>query len=321
MRACGARSPTAETLPEEARSRALGVAAVDAALGGGLPCAALHELSATPLHLGAAAGFALMLAALAREPAKETLWITTDFGSLETGALYGPGLDQLGLDTERLLIARVTRPVDALFAMEEALKCRALATVVAEFSDAPTSRRRGGFRSRRATAARSACCSATSRATAPSVARTRWQVAPAPSVPDEFGGLGRTAFALTLTRNRRGPCGTFTLTWDHHEHAFAALSLGVAAAASDRPDREAARLKRWSSRRRSKSALRLSAVNDAAATLGLRVGMPLADARAMHPRIAVADADDARRSRAARDRSRTGATAIRRWSGSIRRTD
>ena len=32
---------------------------------------------------------------------------------------------------------------------------------------------------------------------------------------------------------------------------------------------------------RVKSALRLSAVNDAAATLGLRVGMPLADARAM----------------------------------------
>ncbi len=40
-----------------------------------------------------------------------------------------------------------------------------------------------------------------------------------------------------------------------------------------------------------KSALRLSAVNDAAAKLGLRVGMPLADARAMHPRIAVTDAD------------------------------
>jgi protein ImuB len=42
-----------------------------------------------------------------------------------------------------------------------------------------------------------------------------------------------------------------------------------------------------------KSALRLSAVNDAAAALGLKVGMALADARAMYPRIAVADADDA----------------------------
>src|ERR1700741_5158598 len=41
-----------------------------------------------------------------------------------------------------------------------------------------------------------------------------------------------------------------------------------------------------------KSALRLSAVNDAAAARGLRVGMPLADARAMYPKLAVADADE-----------------------------
>jgi protein ImuB len=41
-----------------------------------------------------------------------------------------------------------------------------------------------------------------------------------------------------------------------------------------------------------KGALRLSAVNDAAAALGLHVGMALADARAMYPKIAVADADE-----------------------------
>lgn len=230
-----------EALPEETRSLALGVPAIDAALGGGLPGAALHELSATPLHLGAAAGFALALAALAQERTRETLWIATDFGSHETGALYGPGLDQLGLPTERLLIARVARPVDALFAMEEALKCRALSTVIAEFDAAPdlTATRRlslaakdhGGL----------GLILRHTMSDAPSAARTRWQVAAAPSVPDEFGGLGRTAFALELTRNRRGPCGTWTLTWDHHERVFAALSLGVAEADRDRQDRETLR--------------------------------------------------------------------------------
>jgi hypothetical protein len=68
---------------------------------------------------------------------------------------------------------------------------------------------------------------------------TRWQVAAAPSVPDEFGGLGATAFHLSLTRNRRGPCGAWTLTWNHHERTFSALSVGVVAAPLDRPDREA----------------------------------------------------------------------------------
>jgi protein ImuB len=40
-----------------------------------------------------------------------------------------------------------------------------------------------------------------------------------------------------------------------------------------------------------KSALRLTALNDAAARLGLKTGMALADARAMYPRLDVADAD------------------------------
>src|SRR5712691_3934094 len=40
-----------------------------------------------------------------------------------------------------------------------------------------------------------------------------------------------------------------------------------------------------------KSALRLTAVNGTAASLGLEAGMALADTRAMHPRLAVADAD------------------------------
>ena len=228
-----------EALVDEARVLPLGVAAVDAALGGGLPCAALHEVSAAPVHLGAAAGFALALAARSPEKAKQTLWIATDFGMLETGTLYGPGLDLIGLATDRLLVARVARPVDALFAMEEALKCRALSAVIAELhgeaADLTATRRLSlaareggafGFLLRHKPSA------------APSAASTRWQVTAAPSEPDELGGLGRTAFTLSLSRNRRGPCGRWTIAWDHHEHAFAALSLGVAEAARDGSDRE-----------------------------------------------------------------------------------
>src|SRR5689334_3622944 len=64
----------------EAGSRPLGIAAVDAVLGGGFAEGALHELSAaSPFCFGATAGFALALAARARQSAKETLWIATDF--------------------------------------------------------------------------------------------------------------------------------------------------------------------------------------------------------------------------------------------------
>ena len=229
-----------EALPEQVRPLALGVPGIDTALGGGLARAALHELSAAPLHLGAAAGFALTLSALSAraEKAKQILWIATDFGMLETGALYGPGLDLIGLPAERLLVAHVAKPVDALFAMEEALKCRALSCVIVEMTEDAdlTATRRLSLAAREGGAL--GLLLRHKATAAPSAAMTRWQVAAAPSQPDEFGGLGRTAFALTLTRNRHGICGAWTIAWDHHEHAFSALSLGVAEAASDRPDRE-----------------------------------------------------------------------------------
>lgn len=223
----------------EAGSRSFGIATIDAALGGGLAEGALHELAAaTPFCFGATAGFALALAALARAPARETLWIATDFDLHETGVPYGPGLDQLGLAPERLLIVRVARPVDALFAMEEALKCRALATVVAELNSAPdlTATRRLALAARQGGGL--GLLLRHKADGAPSTAATRWRVAPRPSAPDELGGLGLTSFALSLTRNRRGPCGDWTIAWNHHEHAFSALSFGVAAAARDRQDRE-----------------------------------------------------------------------------------
>ena len=307
-----------EALPEEVRPLALGVAEIDAALGGGLSRAALHELSATPLHLGAAAGFALTLAALASEQAKQTLWIATDFGMLETGALYGPGLDQIGLATERLLVVRVARPVDALFAAEEALKCRALSAVVAEIdgeADLTATRRLSALR--RARAARSACCCATSRAmrrarpsragrsparracrmnsaasaAPPSISRSR-ATAAAPAAPGHSPGI-----IMSASSRRYLSVWLRRLPTDRIAKRFPPEALVIAAPV--------------------KGALRLSAVNDAAAALGLRVGMPLADARAMYPKLAVADADERPTSRCSK-RSRTGATAIRRWSGSIR---
>ncbi len=232
----------AETLRENARVLKLGVGSLDLTLSGGLPCAALHEIgSVAPVHLGAAAGFTLALATRAQERGKETLWIITDWSLLQTGTLYGPGLHQFGLSVDRLLIARVARPVDALFAMEEALKCRALSTVVAEFAETPslTATRRLSLAAREGSAL--GLLLRHNADAAPSATMTRWEVGSAPSQPDEFGGLGRIAFSVMLARNRRGPCGAFTLTWDHHERVFAALSLGVAEAASDRPDREALR--------------------------------------------------------------------------------
>ena len=223
----------------EEELRPLGLPAVDAVLGGGLACAALHELApAAPAQFGTAAGFALALAALHTAGGRSALLIQTDFAALEAGAPYGPGLDCFGLPMERLIVLRVPRPVDALWACEEALKSRGVAVVIAELPEAGEAADFTATR-RLTLAARAGGGLGLLLRHRPlpiaTAATTRWQVAAAPSTPDRFGGLGRTAFDLSLNRNRRGRCGRFIVCWDHHECLFLpqTLSVGVAAAADD----------------------------------------------------------------------------------------
>jgi protein ImuA len=247
-----------QALTQAKRPLRLGVDALDSVLTGGLAFGALHELApALPIDTGAATGFALALAArairsehdLGRKPGTpfrdhargHVLWIQSDFGKIEHGAPYGPGLDLFGLALDRLTVLTVAHTNDMLWAMEEALRCRAIKLVIGELpeeraSDDGMAARRLSFTARDAGGL--ALLLRPHPAVAPSAAATRWQVSAAPSTPDEFGGLGHTIFALSLTKNRRGPCGRWLIAWDHHEHVFQpALSVGVAAASSDRSDR------------------------------------------------------------------------------------
>jgi protein ImuA len=220
----------------------LGLRRADPLLGGGLARGALHEISpVATIHLGAACGFALALAALAGKAGpggRETLLIQTDMARFEAGAPYGIGLDLFGLPARRLLVLRARRPIDALFAMEEALKCRGIASVIAELPDDSAdliATRRLSLAARdhdglglllrhRSTSM-------------PSAAMTRWEIAAAAGARDAHGGIGMTAFQLSLVKNRRGPCGRFRVAWSHHERFFveAADPVAVAAPFADRP--------------------------------------------------------------------------------------
>ena len=168
---------------------------------------------------------------------RETLFIQTDFTRIEAGVPYGLGFDLLGLPSRRLLVLRARRPIDALFAMEEALKCSALASVIAELPDDSAD----------LTATRRLSLAARSHdglglllrhrsTSAPSAAMTRWEVAATAGTRDAYGGIGTTAFQLSLVKNRRGPCGRFRVAWSHHEYAFVpADPVAVAAPFADRP--------------------------------------------------------------------------------------
>ena len=228
----------------------LGLPAVDAALGGGLACGALHELApAAPAQFGTVLGFALMLAALrtgggkgrkasAGKPSgshssgskssggtSSALFIQTDFARARSRRALRPRPRSVSACRRSgCIVLRVPRPVDALFAMEEALKCRARRHRDRGVAGRrpPTSPRRGGCRSRRATAAGSASCCGIAplpiaeRRDDPLAGRGRAEPA-----ATRFGGLGTHRLPLSLVNEPARPLRPLgSCAWDHHERAF-----------------------------------------------------------------------------------------------------
>ncbi|MFG1480251.1 DNA repair protein [Xanthobacter sp. V4C-4] len=198
------------------RRLCLGAPDVDAALGGGLACGALHEAAGAPGDEGALSVFALGLAALAARTARRPVLLAQqDRAGWEAGRLYGPGLAALGLPPEALLLVRVRKPQDVLFVMEEGLKCAGLSMVLGEcLSPVPevlTATRRLSLAVRGS--GRLGLLLRHAADAAPSAALTRWRVSALPSpAPDGFGGLGPPRLSAHLTRNRFGPTGAWPLS-------------------------------------------------------------------------------------------------------------
>jgi protein ImuA len=184
-------------------------------------------------------GFALGLAALSA-PSPRLVLIAEDMALAESGALHGAGLDALGLAPERLMTVAVAHRRDLLWAMEEALRCRAVNAVIGEI-------RCGGIDSVAArrlsyAAAESGALALLLRASPSNDASTatRWIVGTARSVGTH--GPGAPRIAAQLIRNRRGPVGSWILEWSDSDGQFilATPAQPVAAPTLDRPHRQVA---------------------------------------------------------------------------------
>ena len=289
----------------------LGIAEIDASLGGGLACGALHEIAAVrETEIPAATGFALALTARAtkasrrlrspppcgeglgvgvaaegmshattttplpnppppelgftrvrhltwpksdksdfgrgREQARTAiLWIAEDICSWENGALYGPGLDAAGISPEQLITVKAGRARDVLWAMEEALRCRAVCAVIGEVRAQGIDQ----VATRRLSLAAAAgntlgLLLRPAPDDEPAAFATRWIIGAAPSLSplpaaERWPGLGPPRLTVRLLRNRRGHVGAWILEWNSVEQRFelATYSEPLAQPAVDRPHR------------------------------------------------------------------------------------
>jgi protein ImuA len=245
-------------LQEPARQIPLGHAGIDRMLAGGLNPGALHEVVAAKSgDHPAAAGFALALAARLRAMRNRSaiVWIGEDFAGLEHGALYGPGLALHGIDPACLLLVHAASAKQALWAMEEALKCRAPGAVIGEIFtikayDLAASRRLILAAQKHATPCLLFLAGVAGADMLSSGADTRFEVRARPS-PHQASAAGRlplpgsVAWSVRIAKARAGPAG-FAADCDKFHPVFwteayfsDALPLPMAAVPSNRPDRPA----------------------------------------------------------------------------------
>ena len=168
------------------------------------------------------------------------VWVQDALSRAELGAIHARGLMRHGLDPSRLIHVRVSRPRDALWAMEEAL--REGLPVVGELEGDPraldfTATRRLEARARGADVG---CLlvrtGPRARAEGPTGARWRWRVAPHPSAPDPHDerAPGSPRWILDLVRARARSPGRWVVEarddGDGATHGGAAHCLRVVAA-------------------------------------------------------------------------------------------
>ncbi|MEF2070207.1 ImuA family protein [Consotaella aegiceratis] len=209
--------------PSHRRPASLG-GSLDAPLAGGLARAALHEvLAAAPRHASAASAFAAALALLAAG-GSPLVWARQSLGTLEAGALYGPGLAELGLDPGRVVLVELKDALQVLRAALEAARTPALGAVVVEIWGEPRILDLTTTRRLALAAARSGTTVLLLRLgteAQPSAAQTRWQVAASPSRALAANAPGHPSFTVKLDRHRAGPAGqSWRLEWNRDRHRF-----------------------------------------------------------------------------------------------------
>jgi len=155
------------------------------------PAGLLHEIYADQRRDGGAAfGFALGMARGLITPARPAiLFMQLAHEAQDVGLPYGAGLKHFGIEPDALVIGRMGNLTELLWAMEEAIACRAVAAVVADVAGDPkaldfTVSRRLSLRA--AGAGTSVFMLRYGRDREASAARLRWQVIGAPSEAPKF---------------------------------------------------------------------------------------------------------------------------------------
>lgn len=193
----------------DGRQLDFGLGQMNAAFPGGIfPTGAVHEfISSTETCAAAANGFISGLLRAHMQKGGTCLWIST------RRRLFPPALKYFGIQPHRVIFIDIRREKDVLWVMEQALKCGALAAVVAELRDisfAESRRLQLAVEDSRVTGFLHRCMPRTENTVA---CVSRWKISPLPGQTEGLPGVGFPRWNVELVRIRNGRPGAWQLEW------------------------------------------------------------------------------------------------------------
>jgi protein ImuA len=173
------------------------------------PTGAVHEfISPAPEAAAATNGFIASLAAAILKPDARCIWISNQ------RLIYPPALRAFGLHPEQIVFIDLRSDTEALWALEEALRCPALSVVIGELRELDFTQSR-----RLQLAVEQSQVTAFVHRRSPrrentTSSLTRWKISPLPSAPEEgLPGVGFPRWQVSLLKVRNGRPGNWIVEW------------------------------------------------------------------------------------------------------------
>jgi protein ImuA len=206
-----------EILPLQGLKSTLGTSAVDVGLGqlkyafpnSSFPLGAIHEFCYDRVeHASASCGFIAGVLSMLMQSGGVSLWISS------ARTIFPPALKYFGIEPDKIIFLDLLKEKDVLWAMEEALKCDGLATVVGEVQKISftTSRRlQLAVEQSRVTGF---ILHHTKGSLNTTTCVTRWKITSLSSVlPGDMPGIGFPRWNVELLKVRNGKPGRWELEW------------------------------------------------------------------------------------------------------------
>ncbi len=174
------------------------------------PLGAMHEfVSAKPEETAATLGFLSGLLNILMGSNGAVLWISP------SRMLFPPALKSFGLNPDRFIFIDVQKEKDALWVLDEALKCSALTAVVGELPNMSFTHSRRLQLAVEESQVTGFLLRNQPRAIGTTACISRWYISPLPSTneDDNLPGIGFPKWHVHLQRIRNGKPGAWDIQW------------------------------------------------------------------------------------------------------------